>query len=145
MPLALMTLCQGTLSWLYRASGSTGRCLRHTPTCRGLCAIHVNANSAFIVSLPVLPSWTLLVSCARRQTRTKAGSTCTDKQITQGAIAKTKRQQKQGEKKKRKRLTRPDQPRNMSIARHLAVRNLLHSRVHGVEEGRRLVGAGHAC
>lgn len=34
-PLALMTRCQGTLLWLKRASGSSGRCLRHTPTWRG--------------------------------------------------------------------------------------------------------------
>lgn len=38
IPLALMTLCQGTLVWLKRASSSSGRCLRHTPTWRGRCA-----------------------------------------------------------------------------------------------------------
>lgn len=34
-PLALMTRCQGTVSWLKRDEGSVGRCLRQMPTWRG--------------------------------------------------------------------------------------------------------------
>ncbi len=49
-PLELITRCQGTLALLNGASGSLGKCLRHTPTWRGLWAgvctyMHVRACS----------------------------------------------------------------------------------------------------
>src|SRR3569833_769476 len=39
VPLELITLCHGTLLLLNLASESSERCLRHTPTCRGRCAV----------------------------------------------------------------------------------------------------------
>lgn len=41
-PLALMTRCHGTVSLLNSASGFEERCLRQTPTCRGLSAAPIS-------------------------------------------------------------------------------------------------------
>jgi len=43
MPLALMTLCQGTLPlWYGEVEGSVGRCFRQRPTCLGRWAVMVS-------------------------------------------------------------------------------------------------------